>query len=143
MIRAVLDANTIASGLIRFRHGTSPPSVILRHWVAGHFELAISESLIHELTRTLSKPYFQARIDPEVWAVILSALRNEIPRIAMSVAVSGIATHPEDDVVLSVAVSASADFLVTGDKQLQRLAIYQGVRIVSPRDFLAFLPVPG
>ncbi len=49
------------------------------------------------------------------------------------------ATHPEDDLVLATAVSAAADYLVTGDKQLQRLGGYHGVAIVSPRDFLALL----
>jgi hypothetical protein len=41
--------------------------------------------------------------------------------------------------VLAAAVSADADYLVTGDRQLQRLGTYEGVRIVSPRDFLALL----
>ena len=36
--------------------------------------------------------------------------------------------------MLATAVSAAADYLVTGDKQLQRLGGYQGVAIVTPRD---------
>lgn len=132
----------IASGLVRFRLGTSPPSLILRHWVAGAFELAISETIIDEVARTLAKPYFQAHVEPELWAATITALRDEARNLTLSASVSGIATHPEDDVVLVVAVSAAADFLVTGDKQLQRMETYEGVRIVSPREFLAFLPVP-
>jgi predicted nucleic acid-binding protein len=50
-----------------------------------------------------------------------------------------VATHPEDDLVLATAVSAHADYLVTGDRKLQRLGSYQGVRILSPREFLAVL----
>ena len=32
-----------------------------------------------------------------------------------------------------------ADYLVTGDRKLQDLEEYQGVRILSPRQFLALL----
>lgn len=41
--------------------------------------------------------------------------------------------------VLATAVSARVDYLATGDKQLLKLGQYQGVVILSPRDFLARL----
>ena len=47
-----------------------------------------------------------------------------------------IATHPEDDLVLATAVSAQADYLVTGDRQLLALGTYQGVRNVRAREFI-------
>ena len=50
-----------------------------------------------------------------------------------------LATHPEDDLVLAAAVSARSDYLVTGDKKLQDLRSYQGVTIVTPREFLTIL----
>jgi predicted nucleic acid-binding protein len=54
--------------------------------------------------------------------------------------VNGVATHPEDDLVLSTALSGKADYLVTGDKRfVARVATYQGVRLISPRDFLTLL----
>jgi predicted nucleic acid-binding protein len=53
--------------------------------------------------------------------------------------VRGVATHPEDDLILATASSARADYLVTGDRQLQRLASYAGTKIVSPRQFLDIL----
>jgi predicted nucleic acid-binding protein len=57
----------------------------------------------------------------------------------MNTLVTGVASHPEDDPILATAVSASADYLVTGDRQLQRLGSYRGVSIVSPREFLDLL----
>ena len=58
MICAVLDANTITSGAARFRFGTSPPVLVLRAWILGRFGLLISDPLLNEVIRTLSKPYF-------------------------------------------------------------------------------------
>lgn len=53
------------------------------------------------------------------------------------------ATHPEDDLVLATAVSAQADYLITGDAMLRKLRTYEGVSIVSPREFLDVLEVDG
>ena len=66
-------------------------------------------------------------------------LEHETISRPVTVEVHGIATHPEDELVLATAVSAQADYLVTGDSQLQKLAAYQGVTIVSRREFLDVL----
>jgi predicted nucleic acid-binding protein len=44
-----------------------------------------------------------------------------------------------DDVVLATAVSAHADYLVTGDTGLLHVGNYEGVQILSPRAFLDLL----
>jgi putative PIN family toxin of toxin-antitoxin system len=139
VIRAVLDANTIVSGLARFRHGTSPPVVILRAWLDERFELWISDELIDEVTRTLAKRWFLQRVEPGVRQAVIAALANAAHRVSLTVAVTGVATHPEDDLVLAAAVSAGADYLVTGDRGLQQLVRFRGVEIVSPRAFQAIL----
>lgn len=41
----------------------------------------------------------------------------------------------DDNNVIALAVSAKADFIITGDKDLLVLKKYQSVRIVSPREF--------
>jgi predicted nucleic acid-binding protein len=50
-----------------------------------------------------------------------------------------VTTHQEDDLILATAVSAKADYLVTGDSKLQQVGTYQGVAILSPRRFLEIL----
>jgi uncharacterized protein len=57
----------------------------------------------------------------------------------ITVSVSGVATHPEDDLVLAAAVSAKVDYLVTGDANLRKVDRFQGVNILSPREFLFLL----
>ncbi|MGE3911651.1 MAG: putative toxin-antitoxin system toxin component, PIN family [Chloroflexota bacterium] len=50
---------------------------------------------------------------------------------------------PEDDYVLATARVGSADYLVTGDKELLGLQQFHGTRIVSPREFLFVLEGTG
>jgi len=43
---------------------------------------------------------------------------------------------PKDNIFLSLAVSCSADIIVTGDKDLLVLHPFQGIKILSPAHFL-------
>jgi putative PIN family toxin of toxin-antitoxin system len=140
VIRVVVDANVLASG---FTSGGSPPDRLLRAWLAGDWELMTLEEILSEVERTLHKPYFFRRLGPEGIARNLSLLRERAVITPLSVAVHGIATHPEDDLVLATALSAHADYLVTGDGPLQKLGTYRGVAILSPRALLLGLTVYG
>jgi predicted nucleic acid-binding protein len=57
--------------------------------------------------------------------------------------VRGAATHPEDDLVLSTALSGDASILCTRDKQLLKLRSYKTVTILSPGELLSLLESEG
>lgn len=142
MIRAVLDTNVLASGFASHGEG-SPPVKILDAWRARFYVLIVSEHLLIELARTFEDRYFRRRLMPEDIAADLRLLHRQALTTDITVEVHGVATHQEDDLTLASAVSAHADCLVTGDKKLQALGNYQGVRIVSPREFLELLVSEG
>ena len=139
MTRATFDANVLASGTVGILRSTSTPGELVRRWWAGEFELVISTHLQGEVERTLLKPYFRRQTPVAVRDRLLAALRGLARLVPLTTWVQGVASHPEDDLVLATAVGARVDYLVTGDKQLQRLGSYQGVVILSPRAFLEVL----
>jgi putative PIN family toxin of toxin-antitoxin system len=139
VITAVLDSNVLVSGIVGFLNPASTPGQLLQAWLTGQFDLALSEALLHEVERALTKRYFRARITPAERTEALRQLRRLALITPLTVAVHGATTHPEDALVLATTLSAQADYLVTGDTQLQRLGAYQGVTILSPRAFLARL----
>jgi putative PIN family toxin of toxin-antitoxin system len=103
--------------------------------MAGAFRLVISDPVFDEVARNMVKPYFRRQLTPRQIAANLTLLANEAQLTPITAAISGIATHPEDDAILATAVSAGADYLVTGDTKLQQLGSYQGVRVLSPAAF--------
>jgi uncharacterized protein len=139
VIRAVLDANVLASGATGYLIPASVPGQLLRAWEGGQFELITSGHILSEAGRTLGKPYFRSRLSPEQIGRFQALFEEEAVTTPITAQVAGVATHPEDDLVLASAVSSRADYLVTGDSKLQRLGSYQGVTIVSPRQFLTTL----
>lgn len=115
---------------------------IVDRWRTGAFRLVVSQHILDEVGRAWTKPYWQTRFDLNQAERALALLRRRAEVIPITAQVTGVATHPEDDLVLATAVSASADYLATGDKQLQQIGRYEGVKILSPRAFLTILAEP-
>jgi putative PIN family toxin of toxin-antitoxin system len=130
---AVLDANLLARGAL---NRTTAISAILDAWRTKAFTLAISTHLMAETARTLQKRYFAQRILRADRLAYYELLYTDATLVPITVEVEGVATHPEDDLVLATALSASADYLVTRDRKLLDLGSYQGVTILSPTGFL-------
>lgn len=142
MIVAVIDTNVLASGIAGFPWSQSPATRLLLAFLANRFTLIVSADILVELRRTLRKPYFARRISQADAEQAVRRLEQLAIYTLHTVEVHGVATHPEDDLVVAAALSASAEYLVTGDKGLQSRGAYQGVRILTPAQFAAFLAVP-
>lgn len=139
MIVAVLDTNVLASGILGIARPESTPGELLRRWRAKAFTLVVSEPILVELARTLANPYFSSRLSPADIAAALAQLQTDAQIQQLTVEVSGIASHPQDDEILATALSAQAEYLVTGDTPLRNRGIYEGTHLLSPRQFLELL----
>ena len=137
MMRATIDTNILASGAVAREGGTI--ATIVAAIRSEYFELALSDHILDELARTLVKPYFTYRLSVAELLAYQTMILSYAMIFPVSVQVRGDATHPEDDLILATAVSADAEFLVTGDAQLLKLGNYRGVTILSPRAFLDLL----
>lgn len=140
MISAVLDTNTIVSGILGFRNPGSVPGALLRLWRKGLFILVTSKAIRDEVKDTLCKPYFTSHLTPQEISRIQALLQFHAKQVLITEDVH-VATHPEDDLVLATALSAKADYLVTGDGPLLRKigGSYQGVNLVIPNAFVKVL----
>ena len=137
-IRAVLDANVLASGIVH-RHPDAPSVQIIDAWRAGSFELVLSQEILAEVERALSKPYFRARLSDQQIEQAVTVIRRRTNLVRISVQLAGVVRDPNDDIILATALSGDATYLVSGDKALLELGAYQETRIISPREFLAVL----
>jgi putative PIN family toxin of toxin-antitoxin system len=143
VIQATLDTNVLVSGLAVLEVPASTPGAIVGHWLNDTFELIISAGILAELERTLTKPYYRSRRSPAQIEAAVRLIVSKASIVVPTITISGVTTHPEDDLVLAVAASARVDYLVTGAKPLQRLGAYQGVLVTSPRAFLDLLEATG
>ncbi len=140
MIVAVLDTNVMVSG---FPAPGGVPASLIDAWRQGAYRLVISEPILEELAETWRDPYWRSRFSADECADTLALLRTTAIVTPVTVEVRGVATHPEDDLILATAVAGNADYLVTGDRKLQAVGAYRGVAIVSPRAFREHLAQIG
>ena len=138
MIRAVLDTNAIVSATLV---PTGIPARILFAGRAGRFEMIASAPIVTETLRTLQSDRVQRKYDvgPTRIEGVRILLEEKATSTVITHEVHGVATHPEDDLILATAVCGQAEYLVTGDRKLLDLGTYEEVKIVSPREFLRLL----
>jgi len=139
VIAAVLDTNVLAPALRGLGNPDNRLGELLRRWQAGDFELIVSRPILDELRRTLANAYFARSLTADQRRRAIDVLERRALLVSITVEVHGVATHPEDDLILATAVSATADFLVTGDEKLLQLGSHRGVAIITPRAFLDVL----
>lgn len=133
MIRAVLDTNVLASGAVS--SDTTTPSTIIDAWANGDFLLIISLPILTELERTLTNAYFTSRLSPGAIAAYLNEIRLGAEIVPVTTRVRDVASHSEDDLILSTAINGNAEYLVTGDRALQQLESYSDVALVPEHSF--------
>jgi putative PIN family toxin of toxin-antitoxin system len=136
VIRATLDANVLAPG---FTSEIGASRQIIDRWRARKFELVVSPHLVQELARALTDRYYAARLGHDRALAIVAEVNALATLVNPTAEVRGVATHPEDDTVLSTALSGQAVILCTRDKQLLRLRDFRGIAILSPGEFLSTL----
>jgi putative PIN family toxin of toxin-antitoxin system len=136
-VHAVYDTTILASGIVATR---DPIAHIINAAISGQVELIISPYILDELRRTLTtKRYFRDRITDAERETYLSRLEAVATLITPHHALSGVVADPNDDPIIDLAVSAQARYLVTGDKKVLDVGEYQGVKILTARDFFALL----
>ena len=138
MIRFVADTNVIVSATI-VQDGAS--NQVLQAWRRGKVELATSPMLIKELEEVLLRPRIQKyqRMAQQEILELLALLKQAGIQAPGKQHVNVIVEDPDDNLVLGAALETYADYVVSGDRHLLDLGEYQGIKIVSPVEFLKVL----
>ena len=131
--KVVLDTNILISSLLKAK---SKARDIYRLALRGEIELYTSVDLISELSRVLEYPKFGfEKLQKEVFLKNLRRVATILVKPGLRIDV--IKEDSPDNKFLECAVEAKADYLISGDnRHLLPLNNFQGIRIVSPSQFL-------
>jgi putative PIN family toxin of toxin-antitoxin system len=126
-VKVVLDTNVLLAGVAT--HGICEGLLTLAF---RDHSVVLSEHILDKLVEHYVGK-FKATHDEA--ALVADTLRKH-SEIVVPTAVSPDAFSDADDLpVLGTAIAGRADGLVTGDKKLLELGNYQGIPILSPREF--------
>jgi len=127
-MRVVFDTNIFISALII--PGSQAEKAI--HRIIGEDSLILSPTILKEVLGVFTRKF--------------SRDREELAKVAVNLAGLALMVSPEtridilqdepDNRILECAVAGGADLIVTGDKAMLELREFEGIRIVSLRDYL-------
>jgi putative PIN family toxin of toxin-antitoxin system len=111
MIRAVIDTNVLVSALIS---PSGNEALLLLAVKQGLVRPCFSRAVLKEYSEVLARPKFAFSQDEITALIDLLQLQGELVRPAR---LSGISPDPKDDEFMACALTARADFIVTGNKK--------------------------
>jgi len=128
-VRVVVDTNVLLSAILF--GGT--PGRILDAWRAGKVELVMSPDIVEEYVRVgerLNERYSDVEIQPIVALLVQNA--TIVPDTPLP---GPVCDDPDDDKFLACALASGTDIVVSGDKKLRAVSGYEGVHVLTPRQF--------
>jgi len=128
-MRVVADTNVFISA---FMFG-GLPGKILDLALRGKFTLVTSSSLLDELDEKLRGKFAVSERDA---LAIRAKLEDSANVVEPDFELNAVPDDPDDNRVLECAVAGKAEFIVSGDKHLMRIGAYEGIAIVTVRQFI-------
>jgi putative PIN family toxin of toxin-antitoxin system len=141
MPKAVLDTSVLVSA---FLTPQGIPGALLAKARSGAFLLYLSREILSETAETLRREVkLQERYhygEPEVDEFCRGLLEAAQPLVTDLPELEAVPLDPKDNMVVSTAVKAGANYLVSGDKRhILPLGEYQGIKIITARQLLELL----
>jgi putative PIN family toxin of toxin-antitoxin system len=132
MQKIVVDTNVIVSSLIQRSY---PYKIIYDLFVDDKFVLCVSEELMSEYYKVLSRPKF-AKF-PDFFAKaesLLADIEIKAKKFLPSTKLDLI-SDKDDNMILELADECKADFIITGNTNDFTFSYYKQTKIVSPKEY--------
>ena len=130
-MKIIVDTNVLVSAILRDRDPELVIQFIVEH---PDFEWVASPEILAEYQAVLARPKFRlSQKNQDAWMTLLSAA---IAPIEVNVTVD-FPTDPKDAMLLSCAIAADADFIITGDTDLLDADLAINTAVVTVAAFKA------
>lgn len=129
-MRVVFDTNVLISALV---FPGKQADLALNRAIDGRDELLMSRAILDELLTVLARKFSRDREQLSRLAVWLSDLATWI---TLTTHISQLADEP-DNRILECAITGKAEAIVTGDGELLALGKFEGIPILTLREYLS------
>lgn len=134
--RVVFDTSTLISGILR--PSSIPRQAFLK--AIAQAELCASPSTLAELESVLARDKFDRYLDLSIRLEFFQLYRRHVRLFPVSEAEENALPQscrdPRDNKFLALALTCTAEVLISSDEDLLTLNPYQRILIISPREYL-------
>ena len=126
-MRTVPDTNVLIASLISrgFCHE------LLEHCFLNH-TLVTSEFILGEVKEKLVEKF---KYSTETAEEAVALFRSRMEVVTLATLSTPVSRDPDDDNILATAVAGNCECIITGDKDLLVLKQFEGIKILTPREF--------
>lgn len=138
MIRAVIDANLFVSAILTTK---GKPARILNLVREEKVKLITSLPILEEVRRVLLYPRIKKlhQFSPKEVDEQLKRITYLAHFTTGKTEIKAIEVDPTDNKYLECAVEGDAEFIISGDHHLRDMKVFEGIRIVSPAEFIELI----
>ena len=135
--KAVLDANVWVSALL----WGGKPAEIIKAAENHKISIVLSEEIIKELSQVLAYPKLKKVYKAEGLSQedLMEAVLKIGKFVKTTKKLNVVEEHPADDKFIECALAAGAEYIVSGDKHLLKIANYKKIQILTVNEFLLIL----
>jgi len=106
----------------------------------SNYSLWISDQIYQELEKKLHQLKKKKALNEEQIVKVLHSVKQTSFLAVPTNTINAIKRDPNDNKILECAVAASADLIITMDKDLLQLKTFRGIAIVHPKTFSYMQP---
>ena len=132
-MRVVIDTNVFVSSFF----GGNPRKVI-DLWKTGQVTLCLSGEVLDEYTKVLRRLGLPGDDLEDLLSLFAKGVHllftTKVPQVRV------VKSDPDDDKFVACALALNAEVIITGDRALKGVGGYQGVKIITPEQFLRMQP---
>ena len=132
-MRIVIDSNIFISA---FFYKGNPLKIWMRV-IEGLDALYITKDIIEEIEDVIYSEKFKA--DKNEIERFIKVIKKTSKLITPSTIIDNVCRDKDDNKILSCAISANADFIITGDKDLLVLKEFNNIKILTSKEYLEYM----
>ena len=136
MARVVVDTNVVVSAAISL---DGNPALIFEMIISEEVQNFTTQEIIKEIKDVLQRPKIAMRLSSTEQEFIVNTFTKFSKKINPAVRFHQVQADPDDDKFLDCAVSASAEYIISGDGHLLRLKEFMDIKIVTPAEFIKIM----
>jgi len=127
-LRVLFDTNVLISAFLT----VGLCSKLLLRANKGEFELWTCPFILNEFEEKLKTQFLFTRPEIEDAVMLLKEISSNVNPDRV---ITGVCRDADDDAVLTCAINAQVDYIITGDKDLLIIGEYEGIKMINPRVF--------
>jgi|SRR3989338_7117016 len=136
MIKVVLDTNLVISAALS-REGN--PAKIFEMLLLGYMKNYTTQEIINEIKEVMERPKITKHLNKQDRFFMLTHFENNSEKIKSTTHIKVVDKDPADDKFINCALTAKADYIISGDNHLLKLKTYENMRIINPATFLQII----